>query len=158
MSSHQQVVTHDVISSHELTASTGDLHDLCHDYAAHVVLLAQIDHEASHTLVSEPTHKTTSHSLPPKPPVPQPFPHLIHSAVIPQMLTPAQLRRRREELAKKQSAELQTDQEEAERQACIRRERETTLRQQAEDDERRRLAFGGRATLCCTCEEAKRGG
>lgn len=61
---------------------------------------------------------------------------------MPQMLSPAQLRRRREEFAKKREAELQEDQEEErERQIRLKREKEALLRQQAEEENRRKLAL-----------------
>lgn len=131
-----------MFSAHELISCTGDLHDLRHDYAAHIVFLAQVDHEASHTSTPEHARKSTSHTLPTDGSVSQPYPFVLPTATMPQMLSPAQLRRRREELAKKRDTELQEDQEEEiERQARLKREKEALMRQQAEEENRRKLAL-----------------
>lgn len=128
--------------THELITCIGDLHDLRHDYAAHVVFLAQLDHEASHALTPEHARQSTPHALPTDASVSQPFPFVLPTATMPQMLSPAQLRRRREELAKKRDAELQEDQkEEIERQARLKREKDALLRQQVEEENRRKFAL-----------------
>lgn len=111
------------------------------DYAAHVVFLAQIDHEASHALYPEASYGIQT--MPPRAaPAPQALPPLPSSVVMPTMLSAEEIKRRR--MAASQGRETsvpETDWEELERQARLKREKEEYLRELEEEERQRKLTL-----------------
>ena len=113
--------------------------DMQRDYAAHVVFLAQIDHEASHALYPERSYDNIR-AVQPRASPSHPIPPLPTSIVMPRMLSAQELRRRRMTASKTHAVEAQdAEREELERQVRLKREKEAFLRELEEDEQQRKL-------------------
>lgn len=115
--------------------------DMQRDYAAHVVFLAQIDHEASHALYPKSSYGIQT--TPPRAaPASQALPPLPSSVVMPTMLSAEEIKRRRMAASKCREASVpETDWEELERQARLKREKEEYLRELEEEERQRKLTL-----------------